>query len=213
MSDPIEFTGNYEDLSTDLGYQFKFYCQRCGNGYMSSFERSTLGTASSVLRGASNLFGGILGNVADASYEWNRAVGGPGHDDALRRAVAEIRPRFVQCRHCGQWRCRDVCFNPVGVMCKDCAPVSQDVETSMRAQHVETQVTNDLFLEENQRMSAKAKAVAAQCAHCGGPTLGKRFCPDCGKPTGLEAAICPRCQARSKPGAKFCGECGAPIAR
>src|SRR5256885_3214557 len=31
----IRFTGNYEDLSTDRGYQFKFYCEKCQNGYMS----------------------------------------------------------------------------------------------------------------------------------------------------------------------------------
>ena len=36
----IEFTGNYEDLSTDKGYQFKFFCEKCGNGYMSSFRPS-----------------------------------------------------------------------------------------------------------------------------------------------------------------------------
>ena len=39
----IEFTGNYEDLSTDRGYQFKFYCEKCHNGYMSSFKASKLG--------------------------------------------------------------------------------------------------------------------------------------------------------------------------
>ena len=30
----IRFTGNYEDLSTDRGYQFKFFCEKCHNGYM-----------------------------------------------------------------------------------------------------------------------------------------------------------------------------------
>jgi hypothetical protein len=38
----VEFTDNYEDLSTDKGYQFKFYCEHCGNGYMSSFKPSML---------------------------------------------------------------------------------------------------------------------------------------------------------------------------
>src|SRR6185436_3052587 len=41
----IEFTGNYQDLSTDRGYQFKFYCEKCGNGYMSTFKSSKLGLA------------------------------------------------------------------------------------------------------------------------------------------------------------------------
>ncbi|HSN67725.1 MAG TPA: zinc ribbon domain-containing protein, partial [Thermoanaerobaculia bacterium] len=41
----IRFTDNYDDLSTDRGYQFKFYCEKCGNGYMSSFIISKLGMA------------------------------------------------------------------------------------------------------------------------------------------------------------------------
>jgi len=211
MSTPIEFTGNYEDLSTDLGYQFKFYCERCGNGYMSSYDRSTLGTAGSLLRGASSLLGGLLDQVSDASYEVNRAVGSPAHDAALRRACQEIRPLFQQCHGCGQWVCGEVCWNVHAKMCKNCAPVAQEVETRMRAQHVETQVTNDLFLEENRRMSEKAKLVAGDCPSCGSKTLGKKFCPQCGKPTGAAPAFCGECGARATPGSKFCGECGSPI--
>ena len=45
----VEFTGNYEDLSTDRGYQFKFYCEKCGNGYMSTFKASKMGMATSML--------------------------------------------------------------------------------------------------------------------------------------------------------------------
>jgi len=46
----IWFTGNYQDLSIDRGYQFKFHCEKCGNGYLSSFKVSTLGMASSAMR-------------------------------------------------------------------------------------------------------------------------------------------------------------------
>jgi hypothetical protein len=28
----VDFTGNYDDLSTDRGYRFKFYCEKCGKG-------------------------------------------------------------------------------------------------------------------------------------------------------------------------------------
>ena len=41
----IPFTSNYEDLSTNRGFQFKFHCRKCGNGYMSTFESNALGTA------------------------------------------------------------------------------------------------------------------------------------------------------------------------
>ena len=54
----IQFVANHDDLSTDRGYQFKFYCDHCGNGHMSEFETSLVGTAGSARRIESDLFGG-----------------------------------------------------------------------------------------------------------------------------------------------------------
>lgn len=34
------FTRNYEDNSTEAGYQFTFYCDLCHDGYKSSFIES-----------------------------------------------------------------------------------------------------------------------------------------------------------------------------
>src|ERR1041385_5400826 len=90
----IPFTGNYEDLSTDRGYQFKFFCEKCQNGYMSSFKTSTVGVLGSAARAAGSLFGGFFGNVADSSYEVQRAIGGSAHDSALEEAGGEIGPVF-----------------------------------------------------------------------------------------------------------------------
>jgi hypothetical protein len=182
----IEFTDNYEDLSTDQGFQFKFRCERCGDGFMSTFQTNTLGVAGSLLRGASSLLGGVFGNMASSTYEVQRAVGGPQHDAAVRAAVDEVKPLFRKCRRCGDWLCEKTCWNPSANMCKQCAPIAEEEESSIRSEHVRTQVTNDLFLEENQRMSAKGKQVAAKCPD---------FCGECG--------------AKLSPGAKFCGECGA----
>ena len=33
------FTRNYNDLSTESGFQFEFFCDCCGNGYKSTFWR------------------------------------------------------------------------------------------------------------------------------------------------------------------------------
>ncbi len=184
----IEFTDNFEDLSTDQGFQFKFHCERCGDGFMSSFQTNTIGVAGSLLRGAGSLLGGIFGQAASGAYEVQRAVGGPQHDAALQAAVEEVKPLFRKCRRCGDWLCE---------------------QTSIRAEHVRTQVANDLFLEENQRMSAKGKEVAAKCPQCGAPTLGKKFCPGCGAKLAAATAFCGDCGAKLSPGAKFCGECGA----
>ena len=48
----IQFTRNHTDLSTDKGYQFEFFCDRCGNGFMSEFQASAVGIAGRALRAA-----------------------------------------------------------------------------------------------------------------------------------------------------------------
>ena len=61
----IPFTGNYDDLSTDRGYQFKFYCEKCHNGYMSSFQTSKMGMlGSAALLAALAIKLPLLGNYA-----------------------------------------------------------------------------------------------------------------------------------------------------
>ena len=113
----IRFTGNYEDLSTDRGYQFKFFCEKCNNGYMSTFKTSTMGVLGSAARVAGNLFGGVFGSVADSSYEVQRAVGGSAHDSALKAAVEEISPIFTQCTRCGHWVCEPICWHKKAGLC------------------------------------------------------------------------------------------------
>ena len=130
----IEFVQNYDDLSTDMGYQFKFHCDRCRNGFMSTFQASTMGVVGSVLRGAGHLFGGIIGNAGSGAYEVQRAVGGQAHDHALSTAVQEGKQMFKQCGRCGKWVCPQVCFNQQVGQCNDCAPNYQQEFASAHAQ-------------------------------------------------------------------------------
>ena len=118
----IEFVQNYSDLSTDKGYQFKFFCDKCGNGYMSSFRASAIGIASSAAQVAGSLFGGVFGKIGSSSYDIQRAVGGPAHDKALEAAVTEMKPKFKQCSRCGKWVCGEVCWNHERNLCELCAP-------------------------------------------------------------------------------------------
>src|SRR5262245_11490562 len=121
----IQFVDNYEDLSTDRGYQFKFFCDKCGNGYLSSFQTSIVGTAGGLLRAAGDLFGGVLGTAGHSAYEIQRMVGGKAHDAALREAVEEAKPNFTQCARCGNWVCNEVCWNPERGLCGNCAPKTE----------------------------------------------------------------------------------------
>ena len=52
MNEMIRFVANYDDLSTDKGFQFKFHCDKCGNGHQSRFKTNSLGMASSLLNAA-----------------------------------------------------------------------------------------------------------------------------------------------------------------
>jgi hypothetical protein len=65
----IEFVQNYDDLSTDQGFQFRFHCNRCGNGYQSSYMANKVGVAGDLLRAAGGLFGGLLGSAGNSAYD------------------------------------------------------------------------------------------------------------------------------------------------
>jgi hypothetical protein len=204
---PIEFTQNHQDLSTDVGFQFKFFCERCGDGFMSTFDRNVLGTAGGLLRSASSFLGDVFGKAADSAYEVQRAVGGAAHDAALKAAVEEIKPLFKKCRRCGNWLCEKTCWNGRAGMCKGCAPVSEEEETSIRAQSVQISVSNDVAIEEEARVEVKRAEVNKGCPKCGAKVLGQKFCPECG--TKIDTVrFCEGCGAKLSPKAKFCGDCG-----
>src|SRR5258708_26910146 len=100
----IQFVNNYDDLSTDRGYQFKFHCDKCGNGYMTQFQASTIGVAESLLNVASDFLRG-WGRAGSAVHEVERVVGGKLHDAAPAPAVEERRSNFRHGRLCGHMRC------------------------------------------------------------------------------------------------------------
>ena len=90
----IRFVNNYQDLSTDKGYQFKFHCDKCGNGFMSKFQPSYIGMAGSFLNAASNLLG--WGHSAgNSAYEVQRAVGGSPH--AVKPSEEQKLPKLCAC--------------------------------------------------------------------------------------------------------------------
>ena len=207
----IEFTGNYEDLSTDRGYQFKFYCEKCGNGYMSTFQASKIGMAASAVQVAGNLFGGIFGRAASSAYEIQRAVGGPAHDAALREAVEEIRPLFKQCTRCGNWICEPICFNKKAQLCESCAPDLDEEISAAQAEAAKAQAFEKAQQVDWLKGRDIAKPQAAVCSSCGAKTGNAKFCPECGTPTQQKKA-CDSCGAQVEGSPKFCPDCGNKFA-
>ena len=64
MPEMIFFTDNYQDHSTRDGYQFEFFCRRCGNGQTSSFQHSITGFGGRLLKMGGDLVGGGVGERA-----------------------------------------------------------------------------------------------------------------------------------------------------
>lgn len=206
----IEFVENYDDLSTDLGFQFRFRCDRCGNGFESTFVSSAVGVAGSVLRAAGGLLGGVLGQAGSSSYEIQRAIGGPAHDRALRDAVTEIKPKFTQCRRCGKWTCKEVCWNRAKGLCKACAPDLVEETASAQATAAAEQVREKARAADQTGGVDVAVPTAAQCPACGAATAGGKFCAACGAALAATTA-CPKCSAKLAAGARFCASCGAKV--
>jgi hypothetical protein len=230
----IKFTANYDDLSTDRGFQFRFRCDKCGNGCETRFQTFTAGVVSDVLRTAGSLFGGVLGGAGQGAYEIQRAIGGKAHDDAFAAAVEEAKVNFHQCTRCGRWVCPEVCWNAAASLCEECAP---NYEEEFAASHArakleaareqldararETDYTSATDMSAGAAFQAPAHAAAnpsseahvpaggVACASCGTVTNSK-FCPECGHAVNqkLKCTGC-GCELAGRP--KFCKECGTRI--
>jgi uncharacterized OB-fold protein len=212
MSNMIQFVANYDDLSTDKGFQFKFHCDQCRNGYMSRFQPNSIGIAGSLLSAASSLFGGFSG-VENAAYEIQRAVGGKAHDSVLETAVAEGKQYFKQCTRCGHWVCPDVCWNASAGLCEACAPDEQEELRAQQAQATREQIhTKTRQQDYTQNLDFLGRAALLQCPNCHSKlTADQKFCASCGTPNPaaqVNERHCTGCGVTLKPEQKFCAECG-----
>ena len=207
MSDIIQFVKNYEDLSTDRGYQFRFHCDMCGNGYMSSYKTSSVAMASSLLRAASSMLGGIFSQVSHGSYEIQRAIGGKAHDDALREAVAEIKHKFKQCSRCGKWVCPQICWNEKRGLCLECAPDLARETAAAQAQAACEQIREKVQKTDYVADIDVSVEATASCGSCGAAIGAAKFCPECGAPNAAKIT-CQRCGTKRPASTKFCPECG-----
>ena len=219
------FTRNYNDLSTEAGYQFEFYCDCCQNGFKSTFkESSTYGKrkkSESVGRFAS-AFGSLLGGRAsdlgfslergadilnnrlnDQSPEWRKE-----QENAFDEAQEEVRPQFRKCPACSKWVCSD-CWNEDEGLCTDCAPREASYVAQARNQAMRRNI--DEAAESATVWQGKIETRTTVCPQCGKPSGSGKFCNNCGAPLGTQR--CPNCGAEVALGLKFCGECGSPMSK
>jgi hypothetical protein len=213
MSGMVFFTDNYQDRSSRDGYQFEFYCKRCGNGYSSSFQHSVTGFGGRLLRLGGDMVGGNIGETARTlgwDAEWTRdGVRGSTRDKALAKAVEEMKPYFHQCHRCGQWACGQICWNDERGMCVTCAPkLDQEIagmQAAAQVRQLNTKIQQqDLTGDINYRDTA-----TAMCSSCQGESGGGKFCQHCGATLAAAGADrhCTTC-GTALGTARFCGECG-----
>ena len=210
MAEFIEFTTNYNDRSTDRGFQWEFYCQRCGNGFRSKFQASATGLLTQALDVASGLFGGVLGTVANASGQVHSAAWERAHDHAFTDAVAEVRAFFVQCPNCNDWVCRKRCWNEARGLCLECAPSASVAAAQAQATAIADQARQTVT-ERQYDVSeyTTGNTLSGGCPTCGAELKPKaKFCAECGTPV-KSKKFCGQCGVEIKNPTKFCPECGA----
>jgi hypothetical protein len=234
----IAFVANYEDLSTDKGYQFKFYCDKCHNGFLSGYEANTLGTAAGLLEAAGSFFGSYLHQAGETAFAVQRAIGGPSHDAAVQRAVTEGKTHFHQCPRCAQWVCPEVCWNSKVGLCHSCAPNIQGTiavaQSNATADQINAKVRQqdmisglDLrtpavvppvsgsggFIETPRSYSPEApRTLPGPTAYTPVPTPAPVVrVPALLTPAVSAASTCNVCSNPLLANAKFCGECGTPV--
>ncbi|HUK80540.1 MAG TPA: hypothetical protein VLU91_07760, partial [Nitrososphaerales archaeon] len=126
-----DFVKNYEDVSDQNGYSFKFMCDICGDGFLTKYReapfakaKGLLGAASSLSSGLGGRFGGFGGSAGGGSSaagymadsRWREA-----HEKALDEAIAEARGHFTKCPGCTKY-VDATCWNEQALMCVECSP-------------------------------------------------------------------------------------------
>lgn len=215
------FTRNYEDNSTEAGFQFTFYCDICHDGYKTKFiEAQTYkkaGLFRNVARGVSigasllgrhnlgyNLERGsdILSERFEGmSPEWQRE-----HDAAFQIAQNEAKDHFFRCQKCRQWVCESD-WNEQEGLCVECAPRMSVEVVAAKAEKMAAEIREKA--SETQVFTGKIESRQTFCPECGKPVSEGKFCTNCG--ANLSLNKCPKCGAKNQPGTRFCGECGTRI--
>ena len=212
------FTRNHADHSNDTGFQFEFFCDKCGSGHRSAFQTNSLGMAAQLIKAAGALFGGGLASAGWGADHVKDAFRGPAWDSAFKAAVEECRPKFKQCTKCGKWVCPEVCWNHARGLCEECAPDLKEHAVAAQAQvAVEQAWEKARGADQMQGLNVQGGALAASatCAKCQSTLAeGARFCAGCGTAVvGTKAGpkFCSGCGGQLQPGARFCQGCGAAV--
>lgn len=215
------FTDNYEDNSTEAGFQFTFYCDLCREGHKTKFIESKThkkgkffgGLGRAISFGASVFgkdgFGHDIQRGTDIlserfhgmSPEWHHE-----HDKAFEQAHTEARGHFIRCPRCKRWVCKNDWNEQEGLCVEDAPRMNVEVAAAKA----------EKMVEDIRQKAAKTKVFDGEieskqttCPQCGKPAGEGKFCNNCG--ASLNMIECSRCGAKNSAASRFCGECGNKI--
>jgi hypothetical protein len=211
------FTDNFEDNSTDAGFQFTFFCEICNEGYKTEFIEAKTYRKAGFLRGlgglisaGSSMIGSSIGYSLERgtdilserfegmSPEWHKE-----HEKAFELAQNEAKGHFHRCPECTKWVCEND-WNEQEGLCTECAP---RVNVKIAAAKAKKMVADIEEKAANTKVfTGDIESKQTLCPKCGKPAGEGKFCNNCGAPLGM--IKCPRCGAESPTGTRFCGECG-----
>lgn len=219
------FTRNYEDNSTEAGFQFTFYCDICNDGFRSSFIESETYKKGKLLGGigrGAGVLGSLLGgSVGRLGYGTDRAVDilnerfegrspqwQKEHESAFERAKNEAARYFHKCPSCNDYVC-DHCFNEEEGMCTNCAPRQEIYVAKAKAEAMKRNIEEAAATATVWKGKIESKTTL--CPTCGKPAGKGKFCNNCG--TSMELKKCPVCSAMNAQTVRFCNNCGSNLSK
>lgn len=215
------FTRNYEDNSTEAGFQFTFFCDLCRDGYKTTFIESKTYRKSGLFKGIArgvSVGASLLGNYhigynvergmdiyterfEGMSPEWHKE-----HEQAFQIAQNEAKQHFQRCPRCRQWVCEDD-WNEQEGLCVECSPRMNVEVAAIKAE----KMVEDIRTKAQSTTVFKGEIETKQtiCPECGKPAGEGKFCTNCG--ANLQLGKCPKCGTKNAAGTKFCSECGTKL--
>jgi len=219
------FTRNYQDESSEAGFQFTFYCDICNDGFKSSFIQSTSYRKKGLMRGigqGASILGSLAGgrmsslgysadhasSVLSNRYEGRSPEWQKEHEQAFERCQNEVKQHFHRCPGCNKYVC-DQCWNEDEGLCVDCAPRQEVYVAKARAEAMRRNIDN-----AGQSATVWQGAIESKttiCNSCGKPAGTGKFCNNCG--ASMDLKECPKCGAKNAQTVRFCNNCGQNLAQ